>query len=86
MFVLVIKAEIATPDIIEKLEGKPLKFPDEDDQIDNFKGLQAQIAIPTELLKEALDATGLSKIQLLLCISLLSPFRWNQIASCKYSI
>ena len=58
---LVIKAEIATADIIEKLEGKPLKFPDEDDrtQIEGtFDGLDAQIAIPAELLSEALNATS----------------------------
>ena len=58
---LVIKAEIATADVIKKLEGKPLKFPDEDDraQIEGtFDGLNAQIAIPAELLSEALDATS----------------------------
>ena len=58
---LVIKAEIATVDAIQKLEGKPLKFPDEDDkaQIEGtFDGLDAQIAIPAELLSEALSATS----------------------------
>lgn len=43
------------------MEGEPLRFPDEDDkeQIeDNFKGLQAQVAIPAQLLNEALDATS----------------------------
>ena len=58
-----IKAEIATADVIEKLEGEPLRFPDEDDkdQInDTFKGLQAQIAIPAALLTEALGASSKS--------------------------
>lgn len=61
LFILVIKAEIATADAIEKLEGKPLKFPDEDDKKeinDSFQGLSAQIAIPAELLSDALDATS----------------------------
>lgn len=56
-----IKAEIATVDVIKKLEGEPLRFPDEDDkdQInDTFKGLQAQIAIPAALLTEALGASS----------------------------
>ena len=56
-----IKAELATADAIEKLEGRPLRFPDEDDKElieDNFSGLQAQIAIPAELLTDALEATS----------------------------
>ena len=58
---LVIKAEIATADVIEQLDGQPLKFPDDDDreQIEGtFDGLNAQIAIPAELLSEALDASS----------------------------
>lgn len=86
---VVIKAEIATVDVIEKLEGKPLKFPDEDDKAQikgTFDGLDAQIAIPAELLSEALDATSNYVKNCQVVLYHIYHFRWSQIASCKYSV
>ena len=86
---LVIKAEIATADAIEKLEGKPLKFPDEDDKAQikgTFDGLDAQIAIPAELLSEALHATSNYVTNYQIVLYLMYDLRWNQTASCKYSV
>ena len=56
---LVIKAQITTADDI--MEGNSLKFPDENDiELINgsFNGLNAQILVPNELLRQAFDASS----------------------------